>query len=436
MAQEILNVGTSAGSGDGEPLRTGMIKTNNNFTELYASELEFVKVVNQSNYISLLSSPDDCCEYLIDGTVDLGTLQIEVPVGGLTIKGVGANISMLKSSEDSYTMFTSPVGGSGDLITEGLTFTVDGANSKLLEIKSATGFDVFSFSDAIWLDCASLGSIESYAQGLENVTTRDGGQPQLELIGNMVAGYKITTSNTRPMADGSFTLFKAGAGLLMNGRFVSDQSVNLTANSSFLDFSPSNFANPSALQLNGVSVARNGVVDPTDTNLTPNISNKDLSSSWIGCVGLSNTHVGGRNKITTEITTNIAVSSTYYLLAGTWTTDSLEHFDSPANGQLRHLGNTPREYSFKAYLKLDGGPNDEASIRVRKFKASDSSTSTVHTQSVQINSFQGGRDVGDMFMIDNIDLDQNDYIYLDVANLTDTSDITVELDSFYDVSER
>jgi len=35
MAQEFLDVGTSAGSGDGEPLRTGMIKVNNNFTELY-----------------------------------------------------------------------------------------------------------------------------------------------------------------------------------------------------------------------------------------------------------------------------------------------------------------------------------------------------------------------------------------------------------------
>jgi hypothetical protein len=35
MAQQILNVGTASGSGDGEPLRTGMVKVNANFTELY-----------------------------------------------------------------------------------------------------------------------------------------------------------------------------------------------------------------------------------------------------------------------------------------------------------------------------------------------------------------------------------------------------------------
>lgn len=42
MAREILDVGTSAGSGDGEPLRTGMIKINNMTEELYAAATGFV----------------------------------------------------------------------------------------------------------------------------------------------------------------------------------------------------------------------------------------------------------------------------------------------------------------------------------------------------------------------------------------------------------
>ena len=36
MAQEIINIGTSANSKNGEPLRVGGAKINNNFTELYA----------------------------------------------------------------------------------------------------------------------------------------------------------------------------------------------------------------------------------------------------------------------------------------------------------------------------------------------------------------------------------------------------------------
>ena len=35
MAQEIIDVGSSAGAGDGEIIRNAYIKTNNNFTELY-----------------------------------------------------------------------------------------------------------------------------------------------------------------------------------------------------------------------------------------------------------------------------------------------------------------------------------------------------------------------------------------------------------------
>lgn len=39
MAQQIINVGTSPNKGDGDPIRTAMGKINNNFTELYARDL-------------------------------------------------------------------------------------------------------------------------------------------------------------------------------------------------------------------------------------------------------------------------------------------------------------------------------------------------------------------------------------------------------------
>ena len=37
MAQEIVNIGISADSGNGDPLRTAFTKANNNFTELYST---------------------------------------------------------------------------------------------------------------------------------------------------------------------------------------------------------------------------------------------------------------------------------------------------------------------------------------------------------------------------------------------------------------
>ena len=35
MAKQTINIGTSANDGTGDPLRTAMDKTNDNFTELY-----------------------------------------------------------------------------------------------------------------------------------------------------------------------------------------------------------------------------------------------------------------------------------------------------------------------------------------------------------------------------------------------------------------
>src|SRR5262245_949561 len=37
MAQQLINIGTSANDGTGDPLRTGGDKINDNFTELYAA---------------------------------------------------------------------------------------------------------------------------------------------------------------------------------------------------------------------------------------------------------------------------------------------------------------------------------------------------------------------------------------------------------------
>jgi hypothetical protein len=37
MAKQLINIGTSANKGDGDPLRTAFDKINDNFNELYAS---------------------------------------------------------------------------------------------------------------------------------------------------------------------------------------------------------------------------------------------------------------------------------------------------------------------------------------------------------------------------------------------------------------
>jgi hypothetical protein len=335
-------------------------------------------------------------------------------------------------------MFTSPVSGSGNVLGLDYGIEVTGAGSQVYDIVSDTGFEAFEFSRINYNNCTSLGTIDNYRQGLEIGTGRFGGSPSLTLKGVWAGGYRITTSIVRALSAGmTEPLFKAGAGFTMASRFLSDINCDLPALAAFVDFSPSNFTNPSTLQFEGVIITRDGAINADDTNITPNISESDLVSSWSNNNGMKNTFEGGSIGIASEAVTTIGTAGVFVTLnAGSWNTQDLQHFDNPAAGQLRHLGNTPREYKIIADFSLDSNANDDLTLRVTKWDNSASSFVTVLNQSRQVNNFSGGRDVAFFSININTDLDQSDYIFLEVANISDTNNITAEIDSYFIVEQR
>ena len=377
--------------------------------------------------------------YVIDGIIDMGATQIVVPVGGITIIGYSFDVSGLISSEDNYTMFVSEsiVIGSGNVLGADYHISVTGAASKVYELYDATGFNAFEFIRVNYNDCTSLGDIYEYRQGLETGTGRFGGSPSLTLHGIWVGGYRITTSIVRSLA-GTMTepLFKAGTLFQMNSRFLTDINVDLPTLAALLDFAPVNFPNPSTLQLQGCIVTRDGAFDADDSNYTPNISESDLSCAWADNNGMKNTFVGGEATLTTEILTAINTQGVFESLNGTYTESSLTHFDSPAEGQLRHLGSNPREFTVIADFVIDGGQNDVIGLKLVKYDSSAASNVDILIQRRQINAFVGSRDVAFFNIVKNINLDQNDYIFWEVANETDTTNVTAELDSYFIVNPR
>lgn len=376
-------------------------------------------------------------EYFLDGIIDMGSQEIEIPSGGLSLSGYNFDISKLISSATGYTMFVSPIGGSGDLLGKDYAIEVTGAGSQVYNIKSATGNEAFEFARINYNDCESLGSIDNYRQGLEVGTGRFGGKPQLELVGVWSGGYFIDTSIVRSLDDGAYSLFSAGAGFVMSSRFRTNQNIDLPANASFLDFSSANFINPSTLQLDGCLISRNGVINATDTNILPNASAGDLTSEWMGNNGIDNTFVGGESNISVEVTTTITTTATFEDLAGTYVPSGLQHFDSPANGQLRHLGDSPREYNVSGQFILASSANDEVDLKVVVFRAATPGFEDGKTVRRVINNLAGGRNVAYFVLSDNIVLNKNDYVKLQVAQVTpSTDDITAEVDSFFSVEAR
>lgn len=373
--------------------------------------------------------------YVIDGVIDMGSQKIEVPPGGLNLRGYTFNVSRLTSSEAGYTMFTSPVGGSGDMLGIDYAIEVTGAGSKVYDLVSATGFDAFEFTRINYNNCSSLGEITNYRQGLESGTGRFGGKPELTLSGVWAGGYFIDTSIVRALSDGAYSLFSAGSGFTMASRFRSNSNIDLPASVSFLDFAPANFVNPSILQLQGVIIKRNGNVDANDTNITPNILASDLASSWSNNNGMPNTFVGGSLTNTSEVITNIVSQNIAVDLAGTFSDSELEHFDSPSNGRLRHLGDTPREFAVSFDFVVDGKDNDNYEVSLVKVDSL-ANVTIEYSQVRTINNLQGGRDVGYFNGVSNIILNRNDFVFWQITNLLDDDDCTLELGSQWNVKRR
>ena len=394
-------------------------------------------VVTQSNYTTTLGGViDSTKEYFLDGIIDLGTTQITVPDNGMTINGYSFDLSGLISSENNYTMFISEsiAIGSGNLLMQDLHITTSGTSSKVYELYDANGFNAIEMSRVNYNDCTSLGDLYEYRQGLEFGTGRFGGSPSLTLHGIWLGGFRITTSIVRSMSDTTTEpLFKEGTLFQMNSRFLTDINADLGDLQPLLDFRDTNFPNPSTLELRDCLITRGGAISPNDSNITPNIDSSNLSCSWKGNNGVNNTFVGGIATVTAEVQTTINTINVSEVLAGTITNTDLQHFDAPANGQLRHLGDNPREYTVNFDFVLDGANSEDYVITLVK---NDGVDNNIYSQRRVVNNLQGGRDVAYFTGMANVILNQNEYLFWEVKNETTTSNCTLELDSSWSVEER
>lgn len=427
MAQQTFNNGDSYAS-----VRSVL---NSNATDAESRLLDNSIIVKQSNADTTLGGTiDSTKQYLIDGSIDMSGITVTVPSTGIFLAGYNLDLSELTCSDNTYTMFTG--GTAGNVFIKDLSLEVTGTSSQVFDLTDATGFNAIEFVRVNFNNCTAIGELNGFRQGLETNTGRFGGTPEMTLSGTWLGGYFIDVSIVRSLTDGGYSLYKAGSGFTMNSRFRTNQNIDLPANASFFNFAPSNFANPSTVQVQGALVSRSGNFDATDSNITPNISQADLASAWSNNTGMPNTFEGGRLTVSSENQTNILAGSTYYTLNAIWSSSNLEHFDSPSSGQLRHLGNSPREYQCIVNFVIESQANNDIGIRLRKWDNSSSSFVDFAEKRRDVNSFVGGRDVAIFNFIFNVNLDQNDYVFFQVRNNSGNQNVTLELDSDFVIQEK
>jgi len=401
----------------------------------YPDTLENRVIVTQSNVGTTLGGTiDSSKQYFIDGSVNITGITVTVPSSGIFLKGYNLDLSELVCSDNSYTMFTGAT--AGNVFIQDLSLEVTGTSSQVFNLTDATGFNTIELVRVNFNNCTAIGEINGYRQGLENNTGRFGGTPEMTLSGTWLGGYFIETSIVRSLTDGGYSLFKAGTAFVMNSRFRTNQNIDLPANASYFDFAESNFVNPSTLQVTGALVSRDGVIDAGDSNLTPNITQASIVSAWSNNIGIANTFEGGRLTVSSENLTVIGAGSTWYTLNAIWTASALEHFDSPASGQLRHIGNSPREYKCTINFVIESQANNDLGIRLRKYDDSEGTFIDFVERRRQVNSLVGGRDVAIFNFSFNVNLDLNDYVYFQVRNNSGNQNVTLELNSDYILEER
>ena len=372
-------------------------------------------------------------EYFIDGVVDMGSTSIEVPAGGIYLHGYNFDVSQLTSTENNYTMFTSPAGGSGNVLWHDLGVSVSGTSSQVFNLVSDTGNEALELNRINFNSCTSLGEIDNYRQILEVGNGRFGGTPEITLK-NAMNGYRVTETIVRGLSNIS-ALFKAGSGLAFSGRFITDINCDLPATGALLDFAPANFSNNESLLIQGAFITRSGVIDASDTTIYPNIDHEDVQSNWVGNTGLPNTSKYIKTNCSAEVVTTVSLANTYYTLAGTQTVEKSVHFDMPANGELRALSGSG-DYHVSGDIILVGTANDEIDIRVTKSTDGGSTWPTeVNHMKRQINNIVGARDVAFYPLSFIVTLNKNDRIRLEVENKTAARNVTMEIDSYFIVSE-
>ena len=161
MARQIINIGTTANDGTGDPLRTAFDKINDNFVELYGSD----------NDINTLDANLDVNNFAITTGVTNGNITVTPNgTGNINLGSITINGSQISSNDSTQITFAENIQTTG-------TINVTGAATLATSLTLATGATVTGIldEDAMGSDSATQlatqQSIKAYVDS--QVTAQD-----------------------------------------------------------------------------------------------------------------------------------------------------------------------------------------------------------------------------------------------------------------------
>ena len=366
--------------------------------------------------------------YRIDGAIDLGSIEIEVPEGGLFLRGLDYFTSFIYSTEDNHTMFKIKNGDvySGNFKLSDVSLYSSGVGSKIFDLDNNQNNGAIEFNSCNLGDfvdtTTSLGNLSNYRQFRTNDCGIFRVQDGLTFSGTWAGGFRINDTIVLAQAANS-TLFKEGVGLIFSGRCISDiNAASVDPTTITFDFVENNFILDGGFQLAGASFAPNSSISVTTDETS-------IKAFFTDCVEIRNTRAGYQMDWVTDIVTPLTLNTPTKAL-GTTTTINNTWFTQTGDNEVTYNSSLSKDLWISTNVTIDGEPNDEIRFIIRRWDNSLSSYEDIRSKVRAINNLQGGRDVVTFSFTTRLDdISQNDRIEIWLENTTDNSDVTVLTDS-------
>lgn len=404
--------------------------TADRFEQILRNAPENTVFVKQA---SDLQNIDSTKNYMIDGSIDMGSQSIIVPEGGISISGLNGarDTSILYSSADNYTMFVSPVGGySGNVVLESCTIDLTGTNSQVFNLDNdgnSNALDItgvnFGISPAT--TTLSMGHLSNYRQLLMNNVgflfiddglTFDGSWTGIAVVTSIVVGFPAAT------------LFKEGASFTVDNVRSDINFLSVNSASVLFDFQESNITSKGGMALTNV---RSGA-----DNAVPNLPGSSLYARYRNCLGIRNTYVGGQWTVTAQAATLLSgvAIGTPLKIAGTTTYTDLQWFTGAVDNAFKYEGDQTIEVLVHGNFSMSGTNGDL--IKVYIYQWDDSASSYIQLfESGGATMNASGRAEGIGIHAFGV-MDTNDRIEIWAENYSAARDVTLLIDGIVSVSER
>ena len=411
MAYQPLDLGTSAGAGDGEPLRVGGIKINSNFVELYEfkAPIELRYIDNKSKLPTAVSGAIT----LVDDYTYLFTKNIDL-LGDRLISGDKTTIIGFSSENCSIT--STGLGSSTALITSVHTTPIRHITFKDV----GTCFDFDGVANTMALDWTGV--------NVENVPDMG----TIKDFTNFIFSKGAFISSNGLKIDGEYNTLSIDNSLLLGNGSAGDivkvlSTATCTIRTRIVYSSVVAFGSTNGLNVDAGSIIPNEafILDTVNfsggSNYLPGLDETSNKSLFVNCNGIKNTFVNAQLYMQGNATpTTIASSNTFYKILGTTTA-------SPENSKFTHSDNRltcdaaiNRKYLIQCTLSFTSGNNKEC-----EFGFYDSKLSGIRIPSRTKTTSDGVGKSSPITLICVVDYIQGDFLEIHSANNTDTTSITV-----------